>query len=160
MGGILVIGYGNPLRGDDGLGWHAASRLAGELEGTGAEVLVLHQLAPEVAQDLSRAALAVFIDAGCEGTPGELRVSEVLPDASQPGSFSHQVNPAVLLALAAQLYGSAPRAWMVSVVGEAFGHGENLSPRIGEMLPAVCARVREVIRIHGDEHDEPDEGDG
>jgi len=23
----LIIGYGNPLRGDDGFGWHAALRL-------------------------------------------------------------------------------------------------------------------------------------
>ena len=26
--GVLVIGYGNPLRSDDGVGWHAASLLA------------------------------------------------------------------------------------------------------------------------------------
>ena len=27
MGRVLIIGYGNPLRGDDGFGWHAAERL-------------------------------------------------------------------------------------------------------------------------------------
>ena len=27
-GGVLVVGYGNALRTDDGLGWHAAERLA------------------------------------------------------------------------------------------------------------------------------------
>jgi Ni,Fe-hydrogenase maturation factor len=28
--GVLVVGYGNSLRGDDGVGWHAAGRLAAD----------------------------------------------------------------------------------------------------------------------------------
>ena len=30
---VLVIGYGNPLRGDDGLGWEIASGLATDNSG-------------------------------------------------------------------------------------------------------------------------------
>ena len=28
--GVLVVGYGNSLRGDDGVGWHAARLLAAD----------------------------------------------------------------------------------------------------------------------------------
>ena len=42
--GVLVVGYGNSLRGDDGLGWHAALRLAADPRLAGA----LYGTAPPV----------------------------------------------------------------------------------------------------------------
>ena len=56
--GVLVIGYGNALRTDDGFGWHAAGRLAADPRLDGAEILQLHQLTPELALDISRAGFA------------------------------------------------------------------------------------------------------
>ena len=45
----LIIGYGNPLRSDDGFGWHAGRLLAQALAGQEAEVITCHQLTPELA---------------------------------------------------------------------------------------------------------------
>ena len=50
--GVLVVGYGNSLRGDDGIGWHAARLLTDDPRLTGARVLTHHQLAPELAEAL------------------------------------------------------------------------------------------------------------
>src|SRR5580704_15594719 len=49
----LVIGYGNPLRSDDALGWHASRLLAQALAGQEVDVITCHQLTPELAEPLS-----------------------------------------------------------------------------------------------------------
>ena len=59
---ILVIGYGNPLRGDDGFGSLAANNVE-ERQIPGVEVIVSHQLNPELAAFLSESGHAIFLDA-------------------------------------------------------------------------------------------------
>jgi len=60
---ILIIGWGNPLRGDDGVGWRAAELLSGTLAGHDVAVRVSHQLMPELAEEISRSEFVVFIAA-------------------------------------------------------------------------------------------------
>jgi hydrogenase maturation protease len=76
MARVLIVGYGNPLRGDDGLGWHAAEALRAALPE--AEILAVHQLTPELAEDASRAELVIFLDAAETGAPGEWRCREIV----------------------------------------------------------------------------------
>ena len=45
MSGTLIIGYGNPLREDDGVGWQVADQLLKNSEGS-IKVLTAHTLAP------------------------------------------------------------------------------------------------------------------
>jgi hydrogenase maturation protease len=59
----LIIGYGNPLRGDDDVGWEAASRLAAALPSEAVHILAVHQLTPELAEAVSEADLLIFVDA-------------------------------------------------------------------------------------------------
>ena len=69
----LLLGIGNVLRSDDGLGRVVVEQLArtGELDG---EILSIHQLTPELALPMAEASLVVIIDASREGRPGEVRV--------------------------------------------------------------------------------------
>ena len=69
-GKSLIIGYGNPLRGDDGIGQAAAQAFADEAAGDGIDVVRCHQLMPELAEQLAAVDLAVFVDAGATGAPG------------------------------------------------------------------------------------------
>ena len=75
--GVLIVGYGNPLRSDDGIGWHAARLLATDPRLDGARVLARHQLAPELAADVSRASLVVLVDAAAKGDPGSVAVRRI-----------------------------------------------------------------------------------
>ena len=86
MGKVLIIGYGNPLRSDDGFGWHASRLIARELAGHDVEVITCHQLTPELAEPLSQCSQAVFIDADAEGEPGEIHWREI--QAPSPLFFS------------------------------------------------------------------------
>ena len=144
MARTLIIGYGNILRGDDALGWRAAEQIAASQASSNVEVQLHHQLAPELAQSLSEVDLAIFIDAGCQGTPGQVCCQRVEPSDASSG-FTHHFNPGVLLAMARHLFGRCPRAFIVSVVGESFACGETLSPAVQRALPAVQQLVADLI---------------
>jgi hydrogenase maturation protease len=152
-GGVLVIGYGNALRSDDGVGWHAAALLADDRRLAGVEVLALHQLTPELALDMSRASLVILVDASAEGPPGAIIVrplegEDVGAAGGGGGATSHHVGPGVLLAVARDLYGAAPDAFVVSVGTATMELGEELSPPVAAALPAIADAVAELIEAH------------
>ena len=111
-----------------------------KLAGTDVEILRLHQLAPELAETVTRAKTVIFVDAaapnGANGQPGELCSSPV-ETIEGPPRFSHQLSPAAVLALARQLYGIDPRAFTVTLTGQNFDHGDTLSPVVGAALPVL-----------------------
>ena len=144
MSRILILGYGNPLRSDDGLGWRAAEELSRTLSSPDIEILTRHQLTPELAGPLSQAATVIFIDASQEGEPGELSCVPVTPQASGTG-FSHDLSPAAALALSQLLFCTSPRAFLVSLCGKNFGHGETLSAPVAAGMPRLTALVEDLV---------------
>ena len=142
----LIIGYGNPLRSDEGFGWHVVR----ELVRTGlcheGEVLTCEHLTPEIAEDISRTRLVLFIAAARTGSPGEVTGKEILADPA-PMSFSHYLTPGAALGLAADLYGECPRAYMISVCGERFEEGQALSEPVTAAIPEVLEQVKELVSI-------------
>jgi hydrogenase maturation protease len=106
--GVLIVGYGNPLRSDDGIGWHAAGLLAGAPRLAGAKVLARHQLTPELATDIGRASLVVLVDASADGDPGTVSVQHVETGPTAATTWSHHLDPEALAGLAEALYGAPP----------------------------------------------------
>jgi hydrogenase maturation protease len=143
---LLIVAYGNPLRSDDGVAWRAAAALQKIFPPDEAEILALHQLGPELAENASRCECVIFVDAAAgPGPPGEVQIKELRSDSKQESSaFCHSVPPSHVLALAAQLYNSRPRAFCITVVGENFNHGECLSPKVEAALPALLAQIEEL----------------
>lgn len=144
MRDVLVIGYGNALRTDDGLGWHAAERLADDPRLAGATVLQRHQLTPELALDISRAAFVVFVDASRDPA-GAISVEPVEAAADATLSWSHHVDPSVLIALSRDLYGRAPDTVAVSVGIGSDTPGERLSPVVEAALPDIADAVARLV---------------
>jgi hydrogenase maturation protease len=104
---ILVIGYGNALRGDDAVGPRAASAVA-ELGWPGVIAKEVTQLTPELAEPLASARLAIFVDA--RPANGEECVAVRPIEPADPGSvLAHVADPRHLLALARTAYGTCPR---------------------------------------------------
>ena len=142
MSELLIIGYGNPLRGDDGFGYHAGEELQKRLiDDRGVTVLPLHQLTPELAADISRAERVVFIDAAAEGEPGKLICRDVVKASVDAGAFTHHATPAGLLAAAEALFASAPPAVLFSVAAESFDMSEKLTPAVARALAQVVEEV-------------------
>ncbi len=142
MAQVLIVGYGNPLRSDDGVGWLAAERLAATLHSPEVEIRTGHQLTPELAEDASRARLAVFIDAACHNRWGEIASRSIEPDRSPSELFTHRLTPEVLLGLTERLYGACPEGVLYSVGGASFEHGDVLSPEVRTVLPALVEQIQ------------------
>ena len=142
---VLVIAWGNPLREDDGVAWHVLEGLRRLQPRPSLPLLRLrhaHQLTPELAEPISRAAGVVFVDARRDGTPGQVLCEGVSPSAGQ-NPLAHSLSPQALLLYAESLYGRAPQAVVVGVCGERFGMGEGLSPAVKHAIPRT---IRTVIR--------------
>jgi hydrogenase maturation protease len=142
---VLLIGYGNRLRGDDALGPLAIERLRARLPEVESESC--HQLAPELAAPLAQCELAVFVDAAASGEPGTVQVQRLYPTTAAQPITSHHLQPAALLALAQALYGHAPEAWLVTGSGERWESGAGLSARGAEALDAICRLVPRLLQI-------------
>jgi hydrogenase maturation protease len=143
---VLVVGYGNSLRRDDGAGWFAAERLDDLLPADSVRVLVRNQLTPELAETVSQVELVVLIDASCTDPPGHIAQREVQPAADTTLSLLHEVNPSQLLGTAVQLYGRCARALLFSIGGRDFEMGEGLSPEVAAAVDEVVNRVQLLIR--------------
>jgi hydrogenase maturation protease len=122
---LLVVGFGNTLRCDDGVGPRVAESV--ELLGLpGVLTLSCHQLTPELAYPVSMAGNVVFVDAAVD-EPGTLAMKKLEPNRSSL-VLEHAPNPRTLLALSRDAYGRSPDAWMITVPAEVLGFGEELSP--------------------------------
>jgi hydrogenase maturation protease len=144
---ILLIGYGNPLRGDDGVGYVLAERLAERFNRDDLRVALLHQLTPEVVADIAGATHVIFIDAR-EGSNSGTVICEVVQPQHSGAIFTHQATPGALLGLAQDWYGAAPEGLLISVVGAAFDYDDKLSPGLQARLPAILDEVEQLIRSH------------
>ena len=146
MASTLLIAYGNPSRQDDGLAYHLVLTLRnllglasipldeladGELL-PGLQVYYTQQLMPEMAELLSEVDTVVFMDAHVAGTAYQpIHFQEIQP-LFRPSMVSHHFKPEVLVAYSMSLFGRAPRALILSVLGTNFDFGTELSPGAAE----------------------------
>jgi hydrogenase maturation protease len=140
---ILLIGYGNDLRGDDGIGIVVAETVeAWRLPGV--EVVTAHQLMPELSDPISQSSLVIFVDAAATGTPGEVSISPLEP-ADPTSSSAHAGDPAKLLGLAQTVFGKCPPAWYVTVVAEDMNFREGLTEIAKRGVGEALERIRELF---------------
>jgi hydrogenase maturation protease len=149
----LVIGYGNPGRGDDGLGVRLAERLEAEAP-PGVDVEAAFQPGIEHAAGVAEHDWVLFLDAAADARPPcELRRVDPRPDLRLG---SHEVDLGAILAIAAESFGRRTPAWLLAVRGYAFDMAEELSEAAAGNLEAALARARRVIgrlqRCEGDRY--------
>ena len=144
-GRVLVIGYGNPLRGDDGLGWSAANALAEAVQNDRVRIMACIQLTPDLAESIAQVDRVIFIDASNDLPPGQLRVERLTPAARAEESWTHDFEPRSLLLCAQRLYGRLPEALMITMGGASFDCRDEMSPAVRERFPLLLVRVREEI---------------
>jgi hydrogenase maturation protease len=129
----LVIGIGNSLRRDDGVGPRVVEALAAF---PSVEACVVCELVPELTLRLRGARRVLFVDAGAGGA--ETQLGHV---TGRESGWGHTLGPDGLLELAARAFGSAPDAWVLSVPGFDFGYGEGLSDRAEGFVPQAVERA-------------------
>jgi len=136
---LLLIGYGNPGRGDDGLGPALVERLE-TLDIGGIELMSDYQLTVDMAHDIASFESVVFADAAMTG-PAPFSFSSTEPGA--PLSFtSHSQRPEGVLYLAQTLFGGRAQGHLLGIRGYQFGQfNEELSPEAERNLEAAVGFV-------------------
>lgn len=141
---MLVIGYGNPGRLDDGLGPALAQRLEA-LGLPGVAVEADYQLTVEDAYDVAQHDVVVFADATTEGEAA-FTFRRLQPAAGVTFS-SHSVSPGSVLRLAADSFGATTEGYVLAVRGYEFNEfGERLSAPAEANLEAALAFITEALR--------------
>ena len=135
---VLVIGYGNDMRRDDGAGRWVAEQI--EMLGrSDIDVRSVTQLSPELALDVSGRSLVVFVDASVDAED-----LSVQPVGAEPGAqvMTHHGDPASLLALVPTVGTMPAAAYLVSIPASDLDLGFTMSPATESAARrAVCAIV-------------------
>ncbi len=141
---VLVIGYGNPGRLDDGLGPALAEALE-RLNIPGVSVESNYHLALEDAAAVAAHRFVVFADASLAGR--EPFFFTPVRSAGEPGFSSHTVEPEAVMAMARDLFGGDTKAYALGIRGYRFNaFGEALSEKAAENLAAALRFLAPVLR--------------
>jgi len=141
---VLLIGYGNPGRLDDGLG-PALSAAVEKLDIPGLTVDADYQLSIEDAAAVAQHDVVIFADADTSGAePFSFKPVEPV---STLGFSSHSLSPQALMALAVNLFGAKTKGYILAIGGYEFNEfGERLSERARANLEAALLFIEQFIR--------------
>ncbi len=144
MTDLLVIGYGNDLRSDDGAG-RAVAEMVSDLDLPGVQVRTMSQLTPELSLEISGRATVIFVDADVDAT--ELTVRQVTAGPPGDGAMTHHGDPATLLSLTANVGPLPDEAFVISIPASNLEMGFAFSQRtehaIGEAVDMIAAMALE-----------------
>jgi hydrogenase maturation protease len=127
---VLIYGYGNPGRRDDGMGiritemveeWKQAHNL------NRIDVDSNYQLNVEDAEKVSRYDLVIFVDASQETDLTNFRLTEIKPNNQKVEFTMHAVSPAYIIHLCEKLFDKKPQAKLLSIKGYRWEFQEGLS---------------------------------
>jgi len=150
----LIIGYGNPSRGDDALGPTAIAAIERRMTpdtGSGQiEIVTDFQLQIEFVTDLAERQCIVFIDAASSGAaPFSFGA---LAAQTEAGTTTHAMSPASLLAVYRSFYGvDAPPSFLLGIRAYDFELGAPLSPGAQHNLEAALAMLEPWLMAYGQE---------
>ena len=150
---LLLIGYGNPDREDDGVAWHILRALTENLGLASPESyedefpefrlidFAFHlQLTPEMAEDISSYQYVCFIDAHTGNIPEPVRLIPVESEF-QHSPFTHHLTPQSVLSMCETIYGKKPDAALLSVLGHRFLFSRQLSEETAALVPQAVELI-------------------
>lgn len=140
MADRLVIGVGNDLRGDDGVGQVVARRIE-QLGLPHVRTHTVTQLTPELVEPMAECSLVLVVDA--DAAAGAVGVRRV--EAGGGGSMTHHVTADALVALGTSIGFDLPPTFVLGVPAHEFGLGETLSPSTAAAADAAVTAALAVL---------------
>jgi hydrogenase maturation protease len=155
---LLLIGYGNPDRQDDGVAWHVLTMIADRLHrprpqeiGEGMEdfsaspgLLFILQLTPELAETVSQSSAVCFIDAHTGSVAEDVQLIPIGKEF-QTSPLTHHMTPQTILSLANSIYQSSPEGYLLSIRGYQFGFSYVMSPQTEQLARQAADRLWDWI---------------
>jgi len=154
MDTILIIGYGNPDRQDDGIAWHVLNRLSGRLNratdfdtdfnfecltekcNENPCLLFVLQLTPELSETIQIFDRVCFIDTHTGYITDDIQITEI-KSIYEASPLSHHMTPASCMALCKSLFYKEPSTILVSIRGFEFGFSRELTPQVNILVDRV-----------------------
>ena len=141
---FLVIGIGNPLRSDDGVGPYIVNKIK-EKNLPGVKVRIAHQLNIEFLEEAGKYDAILLVDASFLGEG--LIFKKVQANEHEQGSSSHHLTPTFFWTLAKKLYHRDLNLYLCAIRGRNFDMGEHLSAEVKLLVPKaldeICAFLKE-----------------
>jgi hydrogenase maturation protease len=141
--GTLIVGFGNEIRRDDGIG-PCLVRVLTNRSLPGVSTKTVHQLLPELAAELAGFSRVIFVDADANKDGAGFTVERV-QSAELPYCFGHMTDVRQVLAYTQSFFGRSPEAWLVSVTGDDFGWGQGLSAAATANVEKACESIVALI---------------
>jgi hydrogenase maturation protease len=143
---ILVIGFGNAQRRDDGIGPYVIRQLQEAIGAdNGVRFRSVSQLTIEMAEELYPATAVIFVDATVEALDGGWRCERLRPDTGPADFQTHHMRPDFLLGMVLAIYQQYPPAWLVAVQGEDFGFGREITPAARTRAAGAIGKIIETL---------------
>ena len=156
---VAVLGVGNVLMKDDGIGVHVVRRLLDD--GLPPNVVAIDSgTSLDAAFSVDGSARVVVVDAARGGGPPgsvyRVRLSDVRRRHG-PLSTCHDID--LLSVLSLDLSGASPKVTILGVEPSEIGWGLDLSPDLSKRLPEILDAVREEIQLGGADADHGTQAD-
>lgn len=148
---ILVYGYGNPGRQDDGLGIRFAEQIelwSQEKKINCISVEQNYQLNIEDSDTIAMYDYVFFADATIENWVENMDFTEVNPSDSSIEFTMHAVSPSFILDLCNKLYKKSPKTYLLHLKGYEYELAEGLTPKAEENLQLALEFMKtEILRL-------------
>jgi len=143
---VLIIGFGNTQRRDDGIGPHVIRQLQEAIGmDNGVRFRSVSQLAIEMAEELYPADAVIFVDATVKVLDGGWQCERLRPYTAPADFRTHHLRPDFLLGMALAIYQHHPPAWLVAVQGDDFGFGREITPAARTRAAGAIGKIIETL---------------
>lgn len=140
----LVIGYGNSLRSDDGIGQKTAIALS-QMKLKDLTAMAVDQLTPELVEKIREFEQIIFLDA--EVNSDKIKVKEIeINTVENKQNWTHYFNPESLINLTSYLYQKIPKTWLITIPINNIELGEEISKEVQEEADKVIQYLVKTFR--------------
>lgn len=148
--GTLIIGVGDRQRRDDGIGPFIVERLEKILHiAETFRFLTVPRLTLQIADEIHSAGVLIFFGSTVEILKEGWRCAPLVPEKVCPDFQTRHLSPALLLGVFQSLHHRNPPTWMVSVQGNNFGFGDEITPVARKRVEKAFSNIVEtVLRVH------------
>lgn len=143
---ILIYGYGNPGRQDDGLGNYFVDQARAWAEKQGLDNILFdsnYQLNIEDAAEISDKDIVIFVDASIEDLK-TYKLEEITPDDKVEFSM-HSVSASYVVHLCNDIYGKSPKAYLLHIKGYAWEFMEGITDKALQNLEGAFNYMKPLL---------------
>lgn len=149
---ILIYGYGNPGRQDDGLGNAFVQEMEQWVDDNNIKGIFLesnYQLNIEDSDLISDKDIVVFVDATIEEIEN-FYIDKVNASEAKIEFTMHAVSPAFVLNLCNQIYDKYPKCYLLHIKGYEWDFKEEISSKAKQNLEMALNYVKEKLSTNSD----------